>query len=252
MKKMGSKLLKFSGILMLLAFLIITVSFTSRVSKNGVCRTNNIEFDDDEIIMLAESEIIRLGQSADDRIRGKYLTESKADFIEQEVEKHQAILKADVYKIIAKDTSSYKGVLAVKIKHREPVVRVMSEMGSYYLDKFGDKIPVSTKYAAHVLVATGYFNEEYAIKELLPFVLFIENHDFWKAQIEQVHVERNGEILLTPLVGEQIIELGSLENYHEKLRNMKAFYEKVLANNNWNKYKTISLKYKNQVIAKKG
>jgi len=32
---------------------------------------------------------------------------------------------------------------------------------------------------------------------------------------------------------------------------VKAFYEQVMAQNNWNKYEQISVKYKNQVIAKK-
>ncbi len=32
---------------------------------------------------------------------------------------------------------------------------------------------------------------------------------------------------------------------------MKAFYTQVLANNNWHKYEKVSLKFKNQVIAKK-
>jgi cell division protein FtsQ len=85
----------------------------------------------------------------------------------------------------------------------------------------------------------------------LPFVLYVENDDFWRAQIEQIHVENNGDVLLTPLFGEHIIEFGELEDYQRKLQKMKAFYKQVLAQNNWNKYKTISLKYNNQVIAKK-
>ena len=86
---------------------------------------------------------------------------------------------------------------------------------------------------------------------MLPFVLFVENDGFWQAQIEQVHVQQNGDVLLTPLVGEHIIEFGTLDNYERKLQKMKAFYEQVLANDNWNKYKTVSLKYNNQVIAKR-
>jgi cell division protein FtsQ len=249
---MWHKLLKISGFLLLIVFFILTLSFTSRVSKNVVCRNISVEFKRDESIRLNENEIIRLIKSADSQVEGKLLDEINSDLIEREVEKHQAILNADVYKVIAKDTSLYKGVLAVKIEHRKPVVRVMSESGSYYLDKFGGKIPVSTNYTANVLVTTGYFNEKFAREKLLPFILFIENDEFWNAQIEQIHVERNGDVLLTPLVGDHIIELGSIGNYHEKLRNMKVFYEKVLAKNNWNKYKIISLKYKNQVVAKKG
>jgi cell division protein FtsQ len=102
-----------------------------------------------------------------------------------------------------------------------------------------------------VLVATGYFSEDFAKEQLLPFALFLEENPFWKAQIEQVHVEQNGNVVLTPLVGDHLIELGNMQNYVEKLRNMKAFYEQVLVLNNWDKYQTISLKYKNQVIAKK-
>jgi len=86
---------------------------------------------------------------------------------------------------------------------------------------------------------------------LLPFILFIKNNEFWKAQIEQVHIEKNGDVTLVPLVGDHLIEFGKLDNYQAKLRNMKAFYSQVLAKNNWNKYKTLSLKYNNQIVAKR-
>jgi len=127
----------------------------------------------------------------------------------------------------------------------------MSSEGRYYLDRNGEAIPTSANYTANVLVATGYFSEQFAKTQLLPFVLFIEENLFWKAQVEQVHVEQNGDVLLTPLVGDHIIEMGSLEDYPQKLRNMKAFYQQIMAGNNWNMYQKLSVKYKNQVIAKK-
>ena len=86
---------------------------------------------------------------------------------------------------------------------------------------------------------------------MLPFVIHVEKSEFWEAQIEQIHVEENGNVLLTPLVGEHIIVLGKLKDYPKKLEKMKAFYEQVLAKDNWNKYKEVSLKYNNQVIAKR-
>ena len=245
------KLLKLAGYLGLMMFFIITLAFTSHESKNVPCRSIEIEFDNNELIRLSKAEISRMIKSADKDIIGKKLEDINAEIIEKAVEKNPAVLKAEVFKVVAKDTTSYKGIVTVRVKHRRPVVRVMSEEGSYYLDKFGDKIPISTNYTANVLVATGYFLEKYAKEQLLPFVLFIENDEFWNAQIEQVHVEKNGDVILTPLVGDQIIELGKFDNYLEKLRNMRAFYNQVLANNNWDKYDKISLKYKNQVVAKK-
>lgn len=245
------KLLKLAGYLGVLVFFIITLAFTSHESKNVPCRSIEIEFGNDELIKLSKAEITRMVKSADKNITGEKLEDINAEVIEKAVEKNPAVLKAEVYKVVAKDTTSYKGIVTVRVKHRRPVVRVMSEEGSYYLDKFGDKIPISTSYTANVLVATGYFSEKYAREQLLPFVLFVENSEFWKAQIEQVYVEKNGDVILTPLVGDQIIELGKLDNFKEKLRNMRAFYNQVLARNNWNKYDKISLKYKNQVVAKK-
>jgi len=192
-----------------------------------------------------------LVKAADQDIIGKELRRINAHAVEKEIEKHQTILKAEVYKVIVKDSTAYQGILGVRIRHREPVMRVMSSEGSYYLDKSGEKIPVSDRYAARVLVATGYFSDDFARKELLPFVLSLQKDHFWKAQLEQVYVEPDSNVLLTPLFGDHIIEMGSLENYAEKLRNVKAFYEQVMAKNSWNKYEQISVKYKNQIIAKK-
>ena len=236
---------------MLVIFIIATLAFSSFESKDVVCREIEVDFDNNELIQVNKSELIRLVKAADKEILNKKLTQINSEIIEQAVEKHQAILKAEVYKVIAKDSSSYKGVLAVRIKHREPVVRIMSETAGYYLDEFGGEIPISLNYTANVLATTGYFSKKYAKEELLPFVLYVENDDFWQAQIEQVHVEKDGEMLLIPLVGDHIIEFGKIEDYQRKLQKMKAFYEQVLVKNNWNKYETVSLKYNNQVIAKR-
>lgn len=245
------KVFKIVGYLALIIFFIITLAFTSHESKNVPCRNIEIEFGNNEVIRLSKAEIVRMVKLADKDITGKKLEDINAEVIEKEVEKNPAVLKAEVFKVVAKDTVSYKGILTVRVKHRRPVVRVMSDSESYFLDRFGDKIPISSSYTANVLVATGYFSEKYAKEKLLPFVRFIENDEFWKAQIEQVHVEKNGDVILTPLVGDQIIELGKMEDFSVKLRNMKAFYSQVLANNNWDKYEKISLKFKNQVVAKK-
>lgn len=245
------KLLNILGLFLLIAFMAVTLAFSAKECKDITCSNIEIQFSEHELIKIKKDEIVRLVNSADDKLIGKNLRQINADYLEKEVEKHQAIYKAEIFKVIAKDSISYSGVLGVKIKHREPVVRVMSSAGRYYLDKNGEKIPFSDNYTANVLVASGYFNEQFAKDQLLPFVNYIGSNPFWKAQIEQVHVRQNGDVILTPLVGDHFIELGPLDNYPDKLRNMKAFYQQVMARNNWSKYKMVSVKYNNQVIAKK-
>ncbi|MCG6187910.1 cell division protein FtsQ/DivIB [Maribellus maritimus] len=248
---MWRRIFKFSGLLVVIVFLIITLAFTSHESRDIICRNIEVDFRPDDIIKINNSEILKLVKSADDSIVGKNLSKINAEFIEQEVEKHKAVLKAEVYKVWVKDSTSYKGILTVKVKHRKPVVRIVSENGNYYMDKSGRRIPVSNQYTANVLAATGNISEKFAVEKLLPFILYLKEDEFWEAQIEQIHLENNGDVLLIPLVGDQIIELGKLENYEAKLRNMRAFYNQVLAANNWDKYKSVSLKYSNQIVAKK-
>lgn len=235
-----------------MVFVIGTLAFTSIKYKKVSCQEILVDYSANEIIRVDKDEIIRIVKATDKDVLGKKFDSINTVSIENAVEKHDAVLDAEVFKTVTSGTKAhYKGVLTVKLKHRKPVLRVMSSEGNYYLDEFGGKIPVSSNYSANVLVATGYFTEEYAKETLLPCVLYIEDNAFWKAQIEQIHITEQKEVLLSPLVGKYIIELGTTDNYEEKLRNMKAFSQQVLAEGNWNKYKSVSLKYKNQVVAKR-
>ncbi len=249
---MVRRLINIGGLVLLAMFIVTTLAFTSLRYKNNVCHKIEINYENDDVIKVNKDELVRLVTGADKNIIGKKFEQINAEQIEKAVEKHDAVLKADVYKVVTTtDSSTYKGVLAVKVKHREPVVRIIAGAESHYLDRFGGKIPVSIDYAANVLVASGAIDDEFANEQLLPCVLYIQNDDFWKAQIQQIYVEKSGDVILTPLVGDHFIELGKLDSYQEKFQNMKAFYKQVLANNNWNKYESISLKFKNQVIAKR-
>jgi len=244
------KLSKIGGIVLLLLFMVVTLAFTSLEYKNETCREIEIVYNANDKITVDKDVIRKIVKSTDKEIIGKTFDKINAAALEAEVEKNPSVKSAEIFEVVAKDTGSYKGILTVKIKHREPLLRVITDKGSYYLDDTGHKFPVSTSYPAHVLVATGNINEELA-EDILPCVRFIEQDDFWSAQIEQIHVTSNGELILTPLIGDHLIELGTVDNYEGKFKKMKAFYKEVLVKNNWNKYKSISLKYNNQVIAKR-
>ncbi len=245
------KLAKITGFLFLIFFLIGTLAFTSFEKKEVKCTGIEVSFNDSDPIHVSKNEVIRLVNTADKKLIKKPLNQINSEIIEHSVEKLQAIKEAQVYKIIKNDSGTYNGVLVVKVIHRKPVLRVITNSGSFYMDKEGNRIPVSSNYTTHVLVATGDITEKFAREKILPFVLFVEDDDFWQAQIEQINVENERNVQLIPLVGDHTIEMGSLDDYDWKLRRVKAFYEQVMAKNNWDKYKEIDVKYNNQVIAKR-
>jgi cell division protein FtsQ len=248
---MFRKLLKLVGFLFLITFVIGTLAFTSIESRNIMCSDIQVVFDKDEAINIDKERLVKLVKASDSKIFSKTLDEINSEIFEDEIEKIPAILRADVYKLMVNEKGAYKGVLVVKVKHREPVLRIITSNGSYYLDKLGVRIPVSASYSTNVLVASGSISEQFAVEKLLPFALYVEGNDFWNAQIEQIYVQEDGDVLLTPLVGGHIIELGEVDNYINKLHVMSEFYKQVLAKNNWDKYEKISLKYNNQVVAKR-
>jgi cell division protein FtsQ len=89
------------------------------------------------------------------------------------------------------------------------------------------------------------------LKDIFPFMNYINGDSFWSAQIDQVYVDGNDEIDLIPRVGNHIVHLGTFENFRGKLRNLQAFYEDVLPQVGWNKYSIINLEFKDQVVCKK-
>ena len=123
----------------------------------------------------------------------------------------------------------------------------------------GVLFPVSKNFSSRVLVATGNINfdlkkdiqhnEQY--NELKKIALQIHQHDFWKAQIEQIFVEASGEFTLIPRVGGHQILFGNCIDMDVKFKKLFAFYKNGLNKVGWDKYKIINLKFKDQIVCTK-
>jgi len=81
--------------------------------------------------------------------------------------------------------------------------------------------------------------------------LFVAQDDFWNAQIEQIYVNSNGDLELIPRVGRHSIILGNGKDLKEKFDRLFLFYTDGLNKAGWDKYKTINLKFKDQVVCTK-
>ncbi len=251
MRRVFKNIIRIAGWLLLIAALVAGLAFSSRETTGITCSEIIVRYTGKSPVRLNRKELVRMVQSADNQIKGKRLTDIDTEKIETKVAKNKAILKADVYKVAIRDSTGLRGALVLKVKHRTPVIRVISPDGSYFIDREGVRIPTSFEYSADVPVVTGNVGPDMARDELLPFVGFIQSERFWRTQVKQIHVTGEGELVLSTLVGNHLIEFGTTKNMEQKFRNLRAFYEQVLAEGNWNKYSRIILKFDNQVIAKK-
>ena len=200
---------------------------------------------------MQEDDILELVKKADNSIFGKKLKQINTEALEQKLRAVENISNVEIYRKIEGKSLRFTGKLVVEIEERIPIVRIKTGESDYYLDREGIKIPASDKYTVRVPVVSGTITSEYATRELLPFAGFIYSDPFWKAQIEQIFVTPKKELLVVPRVGDHLIEFGTTGNYREKLRNLKAVYQQGFSKTGWDKYKTINLKYKNQVVCTK-
>ncbi|ASB48392.1 cell division protein FtsQ/DivIB [Alkalitalea saponilacus] len=166
---------------------------------------------------------------------------NKIDFYKMEsfVNEHTAIKTTQVY-------NTARGVLQVMVNQHQPIVRVFAPEGTYYLDLNGQRIPVSNRFTARVLVANGHIPADKS--DLVNVSRLIATDPFWNAQMEQIYIRRNNEYILVPRVGEHWILLGQPERVEQKLAKLKALYKQGLDPLEWNEYQLINLKYENQVI----
>ncbi len=176
------------------------------------------------------------------------------------VERVERVLEEDPFVLDAEVHINAKNEVKIKVFQREPVLRIVDDNGlNYYLDGEGIKLPLSKHFTARVLVATGNIpphspdflqRKKHILKDLFHLAKLILDDEFLKSLLEQIYVSK-GEFVLIPKVGEQKILLGKFDNVEDKLKRLKIFYEEGIPYEGWQKYRTINLKYNNQVVCKR-
>lgn len=174
--------------------------------------------------------------------------------VEKVLERNPFIEKADVY-------IDALNAVHLTIHQRNPIVRVEESDGKrYYLDAKGNNMPSSTNFAARVPVVTGFTGrfdpnwrtiEGNTTAKIFALATAIYDDPFFRAQIEQVHIQSDGDFLLVPKLGDFVINFGTVADMESKMKRIRGFYEKVLPNEGWNRYKSLSVKFKGQIVAEK-
>ena len=184
------------------------------------------------------------------------------DLNEINIHKLENALKANPFIEFAKVYADMTGIIHVQIIQREPVIRVVNMANlHFYIDANGYKIPLSDNYTAKVLVASGFIEEDFngrvdtlktkMAKDLYRTALYIKGDTLWDNQIEQLFVDLKGDVEMVPRVGSHKIILGSTDSLQTKFRNLLVFYKMAIPKVGWDTYKTINLKYNNQIVCEK-
>jgi len=236
-------------------FLAGVVGFTiyfAYIQKEAVrCQSIVVFISPDSPRFIDEEGITDMIEKSGEPIIGHRLLDINIEQLETKLNTFTTLKDVEIYRKIEAHGLSFNGKLVINVGERTPVLRIKNANEDYYLDMEGIKIPISSKYIERMMIASGVFPDETIKNNLLKMADFVNKNEFWRAIIEQVLIQPNGELLLIPQVGDYLIEFGKPEDYELKFRNLKAVYQQGFKNFGWNKYKAISVKYQNQVVCTK-
>lgn len=234
--------LKIILIIGILAYMVFAIVEFSGKPEDEPCAGINVEvMDEDMQGVLTQDYVITLLAKNHIEPVGELRKEANLYDIEQ-------LLMADPYISMAQTYFSANNNLFIKVYPLSPILHVMAENGEdYYIDTTGVAMPVRN-FNLDLCVATGNINKKTIKEALLPLAWYIHEDEYWNHQTEQIHVQKNGDIVLLPRVGMHRILLGSIDNFEDKLDRMKLFYEKGFPQVGWNKYQTIDLRFDGQVV----
>ena len=142
------------------------------------------------------------------------------------------------------------GSLKAVVTQRTPVARVQTGGQVYYLDREGLKMPLSPNYSVSVLLVSGAVTDR-DLPAVFQLVVKIRKDSFLKKNIVGIEKKSDGTFVLKTRMYEQQIQLGDIVNLDQKFKKLEAFYNKAILDKEIEIYKTIDLKYNNQVVCTK-
>ncbi len=142
------------------------------------------------------------------------------------------------------------GSLQIIVTPMIPEFRVLDPRGdSYYVNKDGKKINSNAEFFADVPVVVGQFKPGFPFKKILPVVRYVNGDPELSALVTGIKVNDLNNILLLPRIQGHVINLGDPSRLAEKRAAILTAYRTVLPARGWNTYDTISVKFRNQIVA---
>ena len=171
--------------------------------------------------------------------------------LEARLRAHPFVRDAQVYRDLA-------GNLHADVRQNRPIARLTHSDTRLdtYVDAEGHTLPLSPLFTARVATVArpsgaslpSAFFQDSTGRRYLDFLRYVDEHEFWKAQVAEVFIEPSGKLSFTQQVGDQRIEFGLPENISEKFAKLMVFYRQIPSVLGWDTYHRVNVEYQNQII----
>ncbi len=243
------------------AALFLTPVFISKMTADAICEGVVINLaDSSKHQFVTNNDIMNALRATGIRVTGQKIRDIPLTKLEERVKAFTELRVAEVY--ISEDMK-----LHVYGNQREPVMRVMASYGGdFFIDREGVIMRRHNLYTPnlHILEIDMVFNSEQMtgtnifesektanLAQAFELVNYIRGDSFWNGMIDQLSMSRDGRVTLVPHVGNHTVKLGRVENYEEKLHNLRVFYRQAMPVAGWDRYRVINVEYKGQVVCQR-
>ena len=227
-------------LVLMIMLVLFLFSFASMRNENRKIAKIDVEIIDEDTPFLLPTMVNKLLIEKNEH--SKTITKEGLDLkkLEKSVNNNDFVQKSEVF-------VSVDGVLKAVVKQKTPVGRVVLEIGSFYLDYEGNRMPLSENYSARVPLVSGKIDavENEKLSEVLKMIY---EDDFLKKNIIGVQVVPNGSLIMQNRNYDYTIDFGKIINIDRKFKNYKAFFQKAVSDSTLNNYKKINLKFTQQVV----
>ncbi|MCF6223892.1 MAG: hypothetical protein L3J34_09200 [Flavobacteriaceae bacterium] len=235
--------IKFLLLLLLVAFLY---GFAS--NRNSTIKTSdmNIIFNNGKNLFISYEKVNKLLIQNLAGLENQSKENINLNNVEQFLENNQMIEEAEIFQTI-------NGVLGAVITQRTPVLRVANGLESHYYDEDGEKMPLSDNFSARIPLTTSIIEKDNC-EDIILLANRIKNDEFLKKHIigiQQIKGKSTNQFELKMRTGSQIVIFGDLKRMDKKIQNLKTFYQKTILDGSLKNYKTINLKFNDQVVCTK-
>jgi len=246
----------------LVTAIVVTLLVFSNVYEQHVeCKSVIFDIQTVGDTLLSVEELTQALPFPIDSMKTKLIADINFVEIENELAIIPYVKKVKVY-------SSFFGGLHIDIEEREPKSRFQFQNGPIcFADEDGFLMPIQKGKISRTILVSGFIPGNYnALKEggllnneeefkgldsLFFLTSNIINDPFLSLTFSQIWMSKVGEIFISPMFGRHLVEFGELKDISNKLFRLKVFYLKGISDNGWRDYKSVSVKYDNQIICSK-
>lgn len=147
--------------------------------------------------------------------------------------------------------SDVREELFVDISQSTPLFRLFDTDSSYYLNEEGNAMALSPYQTARVPLVSGEYSRN-CLGDLHQLFRFIVSDPVLKENIDAAQVNGPDDLILySGKSCAHSIKMGGFDKWEDKLERLKVFYKEVVDTGKRKNFKSVDLRFENQVVLRK-